>query len=1097
MSETQTTTMPPAEILVVEDDPASLQLLVSLLEKAGYRVRPATDAALALRSVQARVPDLVLLDVRLPDTDGFEVCRQLKARPETRDVPVIFLSALDDTDSRVKGFEVGAVDFVSKPLQKAELLARVRTHVALRQVQRDLETANAQLRAATAVLEEARITLYSIGDGMIATDVAGLVTRMNRAAEDMTGWTEAEAMGHPLDEVFHIVNEDTGSEVPSPVARVLRDGVVIGLANHTKLIARDGIGRPIADSGAPIRLADGATCGAVLVFSDQSADREARRALATAEERFRRFFDDAPIGKAITAPDGRMLRVNPAFGAMLGYSLDEMHANSFLAVTHPDDVAASQEHIRSLVAGERDFLTFDKRYLARDGHTVWARVTTRIHRDSAGTPLYFMTHVVDETARLQSEATLRASEAKFSAVFHSAPDAILLTRGTDDRIADVNEAATLLSGYSAGELLGRTTVELGLWADPEAREAYRRRIAAEGRVVDFETIFKAKARVFPGIVSGQIVHLSNGPHYLTVIRDISERKAAEQAAERESRRVEALLRMLRMRDASIADLTQVAVDEMASITGSAQAFIGRADPAERTLRIYLWSGNVNRVCTIDGSTNDLEFSVASGGLWADAVRNREPVVVNDYCPSDARACGTPAGHVPLKRFLGVPALHDGRVELLAGLANKAAPYDDTDVREASLLLEELLEILARREAVASLTTEHDNLAAIFDASPTALIVLDPDLQIVWANASMAQLVDRGSAKDLVGHRPGEAFDCRHSSFDPRGCGFSPDCKTCPVRNAVVSVLAAGPTIRATEVAVERGPAGPLASTLLLRLGVERFSIGGRPHVVVALEDVTEIRRLEEEHRRFESVARQQQKLEAIGTLASGVAHEINNPLNTVMNFAQLIDDDARAPRQVHEYARHVLAEAERMAGIVRNLLSFSRERREPAGTVYVSDLISSTLLLVQSVLRKDGITVETDVASEADSVRCVRQQAQQILLNLLTNARDALNDRFPGQSSEKRIRLAAIRILRDGHEGVLLTVEDNGSGVPSKIKERIFDPFFTTKPRDKGTGLGLSISFGIAKENNGDLWLDDEPSAPTRFCLFLPVDAAGSREEVR
>lgn len=129
-----------------------------------------------------------------------------------------------------------------------------------------------------------RATLYSIGEAVLATDRDGRITMMNPVAERLTGWMEAEAQGKPLEEVFRIVNEQTRAAVENPVRRVLREGVVLGLANHTLLIARDGREIPIADAGAPIRDASGRVSGVVLVFRDQTAERAAQRALQQARE---------------------------------------------------------------------------------------------------------------------------------------------------------------------------------------------------------------------------------------------------------------------------------------------------------------------------------------------------------------------------------------------------------------------------------------------------------------------------------------------------------------------------------------------------------------------------------------------------------------------------------------------------------------------------------------------------------------------------------------------------------------------------------------------------------------------------------------------
>ncbi|MCC6746801.1 MAG: PAS domain S-box protein [Deltaproteobacteria bacterium] len=247
------------------------------------------------------------------------------------------------------------------------------------------------------------ITLQSIGDAVIATDEAGRVVRMNPEAERLTGWSSAQARGELLRDVFHIVNEETRAEVESPVTRVLREGGVVGLANHTLLVERNGNERPIADSGAPIRDDEGSIIGVVLVFRDQTDERNAERELRQAEERFRTFFDNAPIGKCMTMPDGTLLRVNRAFGEMLGYSVGELQAISFVTITHPDDLAESRECVRSLLAGECETWTMEKRYLAKAGHVVWTSVATGLQRDRAGQPLYFLTHLQDITERKRRE----------------------------------------------------------------------------------------------------------------------------------------------------------------------------------------------------------------------------------------------------------------------------------------------------------------------------------------------------------------------------------------------------------------------------------------------------------------------------------------------------------------------------------------------------------------------------------------------------------------------------------------------------------------------------------------------------------------------
>ncbi len=136
-----------ANVLIVDDTPANLRLLAGILGEAGYQVRPVRDGRMALSAAQSNLPDIILLDIMMPEMDGYEVCRQLKADEKTKDIPVIFISALDDVHDKVKSFSLGAVDYVTKPFQTEEVLARVENHIALHQLQNDLREQVAELDA--------------------------------------------------------------------------------------------------------------------------------------------------------------------------------------------------------------------------------------------------------------------------------------------------------------------------------------------------------------------------------------------------------------------------------------------------------------------------------------------------------------------------------------------------------------------------------------------------------------------------------------------------------------------------------------------------------------------------------------------------------------------------------------------------------------------------------------------------------------------------------------------------------------------------------------------------------------------------------------
>jgi len=254
-------------------------------------------------------------------------------------------------------------------------------------------------------------------------------------------------------------------------------------------------------------------------------------------------------------------------------------------------------------------------------------------------------------------------------------------------------------------------------------------------------------------------------------------------------------------------------------------------------------------------------------------------------------------------------------------------------------------------------------------------------------------------------------------------------------------------------------------------------------------DMTEHHRIDSEREALMAQLLQQQKLESIGVLAGGIAHEINNPITGIMNYAQLISERLDpAQSQLREFAEGIIHETERVAVIVRNLLTFSRQEKNSHSPARITDIVNDTLSLIGTVIRHDQIRLEVDIPDDLPTIKCRSQQIQQVLMNLLTNARDALNERYPEYNPDKVIAATVCLLEKDDRRWLRTTVEDHGAGIPTEIRERIFDPFYTTKDRTQGTGLGLSISLGIVQDHHGELTFKSTENKFTRFYLDLPVD---------
>ncbi|MBL4584974.1 MAG: response regulator [Pseudomonadales bacterium] len=266
-------------VLLVDDEPRITELLAFSLRKEQYIIETATSGPEALKTLKERPVEIVVTDIRMPEMDGFELCQHvMELYPATQ---VIIISAHGDVESAVEALKIGAVDFLQKPIDPKVLLLSLNSSAEKWHLR---QTLNASIRDLEKEKELLSVTLNSIGDGVIATDLDGNVTMLNKISSELTGWSARDARGKPLSEVFNIINEKTRKPCENPVAKVLATGRIIGLANHTALISKDGAEHSIADSAAPIRNRDSEVIGTVLVFRDVTLKNKVNAELAKTKQ---------------------------------------------------------------------------------------------------------------------------------------------------------------------------------------------------------------------------------------------------------------------------------------------------------------------------------------------------------------------------------------------------------------------------------------------------------------------------------------------------------------------------------------------------------------------------------------------------------------------------------------------------------------------------------------------------------------------------------------------------------------------------------------------------------------------------------------------
>lgn len=403
------------------------------------------------------------------------------------------------------------------------------------------EAARRAQRHAQAQGEVLRITLRSMGDGVITTDVAGRVTYQNEVAEALTGWSNADAVGQPLDVVFPIFNETTRERVENPAFRALRHGTVVGLANHTILVKRNGEEIPIDDSAAPIRDHGGRVSGCVLIFRDASVqrnlERERTHQLLTARTlaAIVESSDDAIIGKTL---DGVIRSWNAAAERIFGHRAEDAIGQHISLVIPPDRLAEEDRIIASLKAGVR-IDHFETERVRRDGERVLVSLTVSPLRDDAGNVVGASKIVRDVSVQRRAaerERLLYATAAEANTKFRAFFEQGALFAGILDVDGTIREANHLCSegcGFARAQLIGKRFWE-GPWWSPSPALVERIRegcaAAAAGRS------FRAEMPYYVGDGSERMVDVSIQPitddagrviFLAPMGTDITERKQAE------------------------------------------------------------------------------------------------------------------------------------------------------------------------------------------------------------------------------------------------------------------------------------------------------------------------------------------------------------------------------------------------------------------------------------------------------------------------------------------------------------------------------------------------------------------------------------------
>jgi PAS domain S-box-containing protein len=496
--------------ILVEDEAIVALDIKNMLTMLGYEVIGiAKTGEDAVKAVLEKKPDFVLMDIGLKgDIDGIEAAKRIR---EQLNLPIIYLTANSDFSTLQRAKVTGPFGYVIKPFEQRELRTTIEMAVYKHNMDKELNDVRQWLST----------TLKSIGDGVITTNREGILTFMNPFAERLTGWKFGDAVNKEILEIFKIVEVE--SPWPGlPVEKILKnDGPAI-CSVRAVLLNKDGIRVNIEISSSPIQNDNKEILGVVLIFRDITERIRLESELKDSKERYGRVLESVFDSIAIHR-DGKIVYANNACLKLMRINkLEDALGKSVLDCVHPDyrkDVEARMEVMKN-----NDIILplIEEKFVRLDGSIVDVEVTAvkLPYNNKPSTMVIFR----DISGRKKAEEHLRQSESKFSRAFHLSPCMAIISRLNDATIIDANEAFLKNCGYDKEEVIGKTSLDIGL-ITPDAQKEYSQLISQSGSLDKMMIAFKKRSGEMGWcILSASIIEVNDEKCVISVAMDIPERK---------------------------------------------------------------------------------------------------------------------------------------------------------------------------------------------------------------------------------------------------------------------------------------------------------------------------------------------------------------------------------------------------------------------------------------------------------------------------------------------------------------------------------------------------------------------------------------------
>ncbi|NPV87184.1 MAG: PAS domain S-box protein [Anaerolineae bacterium] len=986
-------------------------------------------------------------------------------------------------------------DVGSLSLEEARKLAH---ELQVHQV--ELEMQNEELRQVMEDLEASQRRFFTLFNqapvGYLVLDEVGIVQQVNETFCEMVQRGRDEIIGHaladwiaPPDRQAFLARYRAFYKSPQLKNFELRLVRTQGGGFYARLegqLVSGDFGRP--KTGSLVHL--------LLTVSDITARKEAEEALRQGEERFRTLFEGAAVG--ILDAQGVVVHVSQRLCDLLGYAPDDLIGKTIPELTYPDDRASSQEMFDRLVRGEIDTYVLEKRYLCKDGGVVWANANVIARRDSSGALQQAIGIIQDIGDRKRAEQEVEFYTARLQSLvrmFQYQPKSIedFLEYALEEVLRVTQSAIGFISKYDAQRRefsfkvwsrqvmqvcaitetdFVRPLEEAGLWgevvrqlrpiivndfqAPHPLKKGYPDGHAELRRFMGIPVVSDGRVAAVVGVANKESPYDEGDVLQLTLLMDaawkVVERMEAVEAVRQGEERFRALFEGAAV---GISDAEGVVVrvsQRLCDLLGYApDALIGKnseeiTHPEDRALHRQM--KEKMQMQQLDSYVIEKRYLRKDGGVvWV----NLNVFAVRDSNGKLMQRIGVTQDITPRK--LAEQALQEERQRF----------QDLFEHAPVAIWLEDITAVMVWMQQRKSEGVS--DLRAYFAQHPDQVTDVFGLVRVLDVNQAAVEMNAAHSKQHLLENLAQTITEA-----------------TVKVLIEELAALWEGKLHFEMETQSRRLDGRPLFTISRFDIPLVGEETGGQAapdysRMVFTAVDITALKNAER-------TLIAQEKLTGIGTLAAGMAHEINSPLQVVTGVAESLKKRLQEGRQMssQDMIRRLdmLADnAWRIRDIVRSMLDFTAGAAGEVAMHSLNDIVSATLTLLESQTKTwKNVMIEPQLDENLPQISCDRNQIMRVLISLLNNAHEAM----PHGG-----RIGIQTTYDPQTEQVYLRVIDSGLGVPEGIRKRIFDPFFTTKPVGSGMGLGLSVTASILRAHGGDIELESTSPQGSVFKVSLPL----------